>query len=254
MVSNCLIKFEITVKITNFDKKKHNMNPAYTKCPSCGAEYSYVEQSSENIADSEFWSDGFCLTPMRRDIVDFSKCQACNAYFWIPENSVEEPSDLSSVKNLENTLDVDNISDEDIDFIKAAFRGGLAGTPEKEAHLRIKLWQVINHIMRNYNSQGIFSKIKQKFFETAEFKEAQNQYNAFSSLKQNNLIRLINLLKLDKDNTDYILFAEIYRELGDFGKATVYCYKAENAPRGDKERALLLKQYVIGKNKITYKL
>ena len=238
-------------------KKKQKMiiNPSYTKCPQCEAMYSYSDMPSENTSGVEFWSDGFCMAPMRMDVIQFAKCPACNTVFLIQENSIQEPTDLTNMKKLENSWTIDNISSNEIDFIKTAFRSGLANTTEKEILLRIKLWHTINHIMRKYHSQGLFKKIKQKLFETAEYKDSLKQYNTYSSLKLNNLIRLVNLLKLDKnEDTNYLLFAEIYRELGDFGKALFFCHKAETSPQADLKRIMLLKQYISNKSKTTYKL
>jgi hypothetical protein len=231
------------------------ISPAYTKCPKCEAKYSYTEIISENTTEAEIWSDGFCTVPMRKDIVKFAKCQACNTFFWLQENSIKEQIDLPGIKSLENSWSLDNIGKKEIDFIKDAFRSGLANTSEKEIFLRIKLWHTINHIIRKHSSQGFFKKIKQKFFETPDFKDSLKHYNAIFSLKLNNLIRLVNLMKLDKnENTNYLLFAEIYRELGDFSKAMIFCYKAETSSQVDSNRIMLLKQNIANKSKTVYKL
>ena len=230
-------------------------NSTYTKCPKCGAIHSYTEIVSEKTTGVELWSDGFMMTPLRLDIIKFGKCPACNTFFWLQENSIQAPANLTEITNLENSWSIDTISSKEFDFIKEAFRSGLADTPEKEIVIRINLWHTINHIIRKYDSQGVFQKIKQKFFETAEYKEALKHYNANSSIKINNLIRIVNLLKTDKtDFANYLLFAEIYRELGDFSKCMVFCYKAETSSRADSHRIELLKQHITSKNKMAYKI
>ena len=131
----------------------------------------------------------------------------------------------------------------------------MANTAKKEIHLRLLLWHVINHIIRKYDSQGLLNKIKHKLFESADYKNSLKLYDYNVSLKLSNLIRLTNLLKLDKkENTNYLLFAEIYREIGDFGKAMVFCHKAETSSKIDSERITLLKKNISSKNKIAYKL
>jgi tetratricopeptide (TPR) repeat protein len=232
-----------------------NLNTSYTKCPKCDAKYSYADMTLENTSGAEIWSDGFCMAPMRKDIIKFAKCPACNTFFWLQENSLQGLVDLFEIKNLDNSLSLDNISKKELDFFKEAFRSGFAKTPEKEILLRIKLWHVINHIIRKYDAQGFFQKIKHKIFETPEYKESQKQYHSYFSLKQNNLIRLANLLKLDKkENTNYLLFAEIYRELGDFKKSMIFCYKAETSTHIDSNRINQLKQYITNRSKMAYKL
>jgi len=193
------------------------------------------------------------MAPSRKDFIDFGKCPDCETFFWIHENSTRETADLSKIKNLENSWPIDHISNQEFDFFRDFIRSGAANTPEKELLIRIKLWHTINHLIRKHESQGVFKKITQKIFESAEYKESINLYNARSNLKINNLIRLANLLKQDRtENSNYILFAEVYRELGDFSKSMVYCYKAETAPNADVNRVQLLKQHIMNKNKLAY--
>jgi len=228
---------------------------AYTKCPKCETLYEYSEMIQENTSPAEYWSDGFCMAPDRKDIIDFAKCPNCGTFFWLKENQIQEPGDLSEIKNLENWWSLDNIGSVEIDFLKEAFRASWAKSNEKEVALRIKLWHAINHINRKYESQSIFKKIKQKIFESADFKDSHKQYNALLSLKVNNLIRLANLLKLDEiENPNNLLFTEIYRELGDFSKAMIYCHRAETTSHEDANRIMLLKQLITSKSKLTYKL
>jgi hypothetical protein len=232
-----------------------NPIPNYTKCPKCGALYSYSDSLQENISRTEFWSDGFCMAPMKKDIINFAKCYECNTFFWIQENSIHELENLPEIKSLENSWSLDNISSKEIDFIKDAFRSGLASNTEKEIFLRIKLWHAINHLIRKYDSHGFFKIIKQKFFETADSKDSLKHYNSTTTLKLNNLIRLANLLKLDmNENSDYLLFAEIYRELGDFSKAMIFCHKAETSSKVDSNRIELLKEHLKIKSKMPYRL
>ena len=228
------------------------MNQAHTKCPECEAKYSYI--SIENTSNMEMWSDGFCMPPIRKDFLTFAKCPACSAFFWLKKNVIEELADSTTVKNLENSFLLDNISKKEIDLVKDAIKD-LANSAKKEIHLRLLLWHVINHIIRKYDSQGLLNKIKHKLFESADYKNSLKLYDYNVSLKLSNLIRLTNLLKLDKkENTNYLLFAEIYREIGDFGKAMVFCHKAETSSKIDSERITLLKKNISSKNKIAYKL
>jgi|GEM_PF-5611419 hypothetical protein len=230
-------------------------NTAFTKCPKCEANYSFNATKPENASDAEFWSDGYSMNQMKKDYIPFAKCPACSTYFWLNENSIPGPINRQNIKNLENSWSVDNISYSEIHFIQDAMQAGLANTSKKEIFLRIKLWHVINHINRKYDSQGFFKKMRQKIFETNDFKDSKELLHSSSSQKLNNLIRIANLLKLDKkENTNYVLFAEIYRELGDFSKALIFCHKAETAPAVDTQRIALLKQHITSKSKIVYKL
>lgn len=228
---------------------------AYTKCPKCEAKYSYTDVKSGKTSKTEIWSDGFYMAPMRKDIIKFAKCPSCNAFFWLKENSIDEPENLNDIKKIDNFWFIDEISKKEINFIKNAFRGGLASTIEKEIILRIKLWQTINHITRKYYSQGLFKTIKQKIFGTINYKKSLKQYKSSIPLKRKNIIRLRNLLKSDKiENNDYILFAEIHREIGDFGKSIFFGHKAGKLPGADANRIKLLNRYVERKSKAVYKL
>lgn len=230
-------------------------NLIYTKCPNCEATYSYTALVNESTAGAELWSDGFCMAPARRVVTAFTKCSACNNFFWVEENKVDSLQDVSQVKVLGNYWPIDNLGEQEIEIIKNAFRGGLADTTEKEIALRISLWQAINHFIRRYHSKGLFKKIKQKFFDTAEYKSSMKLYEDNISLKMKNLIRLANLLKLDKtENANFLVLSEIYRELGDFGKSLLFCHKAETSPGADAVRIAVLKQHITAKNKSIYRL
>jgi len=231
------------------------LNSAYTKCPKCEANFSYTDIKPEKISKSEIWSDGFYMAPMRKDLIKFAKCPSCNTFFWLQENSIEEPTDSNGIKKLDNSWFIDEISSKEINFIKEAFRAGLASTTEKEMILRIKLWQTINHITRKYYSQGLLKTIKQKIFTTTDYKNSIKQYKSSVPLKLKNIIRLLNILKLDKNKeSNYVLFAETYREIGDFGKAMVFCHKARKLPKSDSKRIRLLKRHIETKSKTAYSL
>jgi hypothetical protein len=248
--------FEITLNFPNFEEKRIMVhNTAYTKCPKCEAKYSYTALISEKTSGAEVWSDGFCMALNRMDIIDFAKCPVCSAFFWIQDNSIQEPTDLSGITNLNNTWSLDDIGKNELDFIKEAFKGGLGSDTKNEIRIRIKLWQLFNHILRKFHSKGFFEKLKQKLFESPEYKEAQKQYSANISHKLNNLIRLTNLMKLDiTENANFLLFAEIYRELGDYNKAMIFCYKAETSNLVDHSRIMILKQHITNKSKVTYRI
>ncbi len=231
------------------------LNIAYTQCPKCEIKFSYSDIKSEKSHKTETWSDGFNMTPFRKDIIEFAKCPSCDTFFWLKESSIEKPKDLNGIKKIDNSWFIDDIGKKEIIFIRDAFRAGLAITTEKEMILRIKLWQTINHIIRKYYSQTLLKKVKQKIFETNDFKNSQEQYKLNVSLKLKNIIRLLNILKSDKNKkTNYLLYAEIYREIGDFGKAMVFCYKAEKLPEFDSNRIRLLKRNIERKSKMAYKL
>jgi uncharacterized C2H2 Zn-finger protein len=133
-----------------------SINQAYTKCPKCDAEYKFLDFSIENNSGIESWSDGFSLAPMRRDIFAFSKCPACNTFFWLKKNAISESTDSVTLKKIENSWSLDNIGRKEIDFVKDAIKSSIANTPKKEIYLRTKLWHVINHVIRKYDAQGFF--------------------------------------------------------------------------------------------------
>jgi hypothetical protein len=100
-----------------------------------------------------------------------------------------------------------------------------------------------------------FSKLKHQVFESTEYKNSLKLYSYEGSLKTSNLIRLMNLLKRDKkENTNNLFFAEIYREIGDFGKAMVFGHKAKTASKVDAYRITLLEKNIASRNKTAYRL
>ncbi len=232
-----------------------SINQAYSKCPKCETNYSYLDFTIENKSGVEIWSDGFYMAPMKRDVLSFAKCPSCNTFFWLKKKAIQEPPDSAIVKKIGNFWFLNNIGRNEIDHIKDALKSGLANSANKEIYLRTKLWHVINHVMRKYDSQGFFSKIKHQVFESAEYKNSLKLYNYEVSLKLSNLIRLMNLLKRDKkENTNNLLFAELYREIGDFGKAMVFAHKAKTASKIDLDRMTLLEKNIASKNKMAYRL
>lgn len=229
-----------------------NIIPAYTKCPKCNTLYAYSDVIPESTSGDELWSDGFSFSSQKKDIVDFAKCPTCSTYFWLQENSIPRPKEISEIKSVDNYFIVDSVGDADLEHIRLASK--LAKTTEKEIYLRTKLWHLINHVVRKHDTAGFFEKIKFKFFDSSEHKESQKFYNSLSSLKMSNLIRLSNLIKADKkESSNYIMLAEIYRELGDFSKAMFFCHRAETS-QNVSERIASLKHHIANKNKTAYKL
>lgn len=230
-------------------------NQVFAKCPTCSERYSYLEIAKKEASGLEKWSDGFQMAPQRKDVLPFAKCMECDSFFWLKKNSIQEPLNSKTIKELKNYLLPDNIGRNEIDFVKGAIRSDLANSAKKEIYLRSKLWHVINHVLRKYDSQDFFSKIKHQLFEGSGYKNALKLYNYEVSLKLSNLIRLMNLLKIDqKESTNYLLFAEIYREIGDFGKAMVFGHKAKKMSNIDTDRIAMLEKNIATKNKLAYKL
>lgn len=227
------------------------IKPAYTKCPKCETIYSYQEETENKDTPLEIWTDGFELSPSRKELIKFAQCPGCETYFWLKENAIEEPQGSENVKAIDNSWSFDNVGKKELDITKDTLQKGLASSLKKEIYLRTKLWQVINHLSRKYEGQGFFKNL----FKTTEHKDSLKLYKLNSTLKMNNLIRLANLLKKDKKKAeDHMLFAEIYREMGDFSKAMFYCHKADTAHQSELKRINKLMLYIKSKDKEAYKL
>lgn len=222
-----------------------------TKCPNCGNVYTFSPALIENAPGTETWSDGFISTSLHNDVLEFAKCMGCQNLFFIQDNLVENNDDTSAIKKIDNEWLINEVGNKEIIFIKEALRL----IPGKEIQLRIKLWHLINHFYRQYDSQGFMKKWKTKLLDGGASKDSLKQYKALSSMKISNLIRLVNLLKADKTTShSSVLFAEIYRELGDFSKAITFCHKAETTMQMDQNRIKILKQQISNKVKTVYKL
>lgn len=210
---------------------------------------------SGNTIGADSWSDGFMIAPMLMDVIKFSKCSQCNTYFWLSDNFIQQPAETTGVKELDSFIHTGSSASSEVKLLKEAFRSDMVNSIEKEIYLRIKLWQAINHFVRKYESEGILKQIKHKIFKSSDLEESKKKYSDLFLLKRHNLIRLSNLLKADKnEETNYLLFAEIYRETGDFSKAMIFCYKAETAAQADSNRIKVLKHHIQNKNKMVYKV
>ncbi len=111
-----------------------SINQAYTKCPKCEAEYEFLHFSVKNESGVEIWSDGFGMASMRRDIIAFAKCPACDTFFWLKKNTVSEATDSVTLKKIDNSWSLDNIGRKEIDFVKDALKSSLANTSKKEIY------------------------------------------------------------------------------------------------------------------------
>jgi hypothetical protein len=144
------------------------LSTAYAKCPECKTNYCYTDMVSGNTTGAEFWSDGFYYGPMLLDVARVAKCPMCNAFFWIPDNTIKDPADNQELAELENPFRFIDQPGREIKFVKESLKSGVINSVEKEIYIRVKLWHAINHLMRKYISQDLFAKITQKIFKPAE--------------------------------------------------------------------------------------
>lgn len=96
--------------------------------------------------------------------------------------------------------------------------------PEKETYLRMKLWWACNDLIRSNISAHIFKVIRGEMSAGAYIRQwlfnrkAGRAFDKVAELFAENLRKLA-MLNSQGDETDALLQAEIYRQLGDFDEA-----------------------------------
>jgi hypothetical protein len=177
-------------------------------CPLCGALAKQHTVASGNTFGAIFWSDGKQDAPMRPDYPVVTKCGRCYTIYWVedarqlgelPLRAADAPGDWHDAPGLTH-LSVDDLSQ--------ALSAGLGDFPERERHLRIRLWWAINDMIRYRPSGG----------SPLALERASQEYEQHRVTMVDNCVRLAELL--DEGRPEHrIMKAEIARELGQFGEA-----------------------------------
>lgn len=167
-------------------------------CPKCNALLRRGSLQSGNTLLAKYWTDGKREAPMLPEFPSVTTCKSCKNFFWIEDaktigaiyrNEPDYPDDWRNAPYIEE-LTIDEYSE--------AANSGIGNTTDREIHLRLRLWWLINDIGRGKKITRLTNKLK--------------------AFKKENLGKLGVLLD-ERITEQKIMKAEIYRELGHFNAA-----------------------------------
>ena len=164
-------------------------------CSACEKNIAYRTINSGNNFGARYWTDGKRDAPMLPEEPWLIKCPHCDTFLWI--------DDLTQVGEIEHWYSEGNDTDKFADVISAVkpscldyayFNMDTVSDPQKERYVRLQTWWAFNDCRR------------------------KSEEIPFSSMEIENLCAFITLLD-ENDETDRIMKAEAYRELGEFAVA-----------------------------------
>ncbi len=162
--------------------------PLIIECPACGKKYQKTGILSGNTFGGVFWSDGSFFAPMMPDQVIFTKCVQCNLIFNCHSSHNREADTWEEADGLPY---IEHLSPKEL---KEAVTAEVWVNPEEEVYLRRRLWQQMNH-------HPWKDEPPQNFEPDADYRS-----NAEA------LIRIFS----DMEEPDYLLLAELHRNLGNY--------------------------------------
>jgi hypothetical protein len=202
--------------------------PEIIYCPFCNAVYQKQSLISGNTFGGIHFSDGQHFYPMLPSHPQLTICDTCNNFFWV--------KDLESTENMR-----DYQGDDDPPFVRwpeqeewiRALSQVIFRDPTEEIYIRTHLWWVLNN----------------KFRVEDRIKPANEVFPG--KLYEENLFALLRLHMAGK-NPDYLLLAEMHRELGFFEKALELLEQIEDGDYKDIVRQISEK--ALQKNPYMFKL
>lgn len=175
-------------------------------CPHCQERMYTIGVMSYTIMNSEVYSDGKVVSnppiPAEKNILI---CNTCNKAFWKDDALLDDDNseNINELSEANTPSDLFPYFEPDyelkhINYYSDLLESGFANTKIREVYLRNKLWWLLNDTIRYKNK----SKIK----------DSKNIFD-------NNLKRLIEIFE-PKNEEEELLLIEMYRELGEFDKAS----------------------------------
>jgi len=176
----------------------------YLECNVCKNTIEIITISSGNAFFARYWTDDYSTTPKLPLEFSFKKCPHCRSLFWIDDlkelgvvdwlNGDDEPDKAWGKSKSALNFDLTDY------FI--ALENNFPRTTEEIKDLRMNAWWLFNHRFRWPQTRNFFFK-----------KKPLEPLNILAF--HNNLTSLQDLLNIDVQS-ERILIAEIYRELGRF--------------------------------------
>lgn len=214
--------------------------PIILKCPLCNQKMHHYELTSYTVFHSTIYSDSKTITNSFADNNSAIRiCASCNKAFWVDDAVIETDNPYALVDNVPKAMDIldlpfnmsEHVIENMIKFYENLLKQGFAYSNEKKYYLRIRLWWAINDLIR-YRMPGL-KMFKELVHFHVFWNYLKNHYKQrqvfknFNMLFSENLLQLISLTDIKSDE-DYILMAEMHRELGRFKKARAIINEASN--------------------------
>lgn len=223
------------------------------ECPHCNLRSSHYSAVSGTVFESIVYTDGKMdvLSGMYTENPSLIKCRKCNGYFFFDENYVPEnelngahKGEISELTHNEYSLNADDFRNALLEMKQLRV--------EKEILLRTKFWWSVNDFIR----EDINWREKKRFFTRAmnyllmpllklkRFHPHYSIYKRYLMDKNENLIKLLGLLKPQKHPEEWLTVVEIYRELSQFAKAGE---ALERSPKTNNQKYFRLQKKLISK-------
>lgn len=173
------------------------------KCSSCSMLVKQETINSGNTFGARYWTDGKRFAPMLPDQPWLVKCPHCTKFIWIDEQKyVGKVNPFEFTKSFQSAKFSDDLSFEDyIDYLSAGVEPG-----KKERYVRQRTWWAGNDSRRG------------NWWDPENVPDEKNQNKPFTEDETNNLLFLLETLNEEYDS-DRLMKAEAYRELGMFSRA-----------------------------------
>ena len=198
-------------------------------CPHCGIRMGAYELMSYTIHSSTVYSDGMTVTePWLNNDKAIAICPACKKPLWL-EDALLDTEEIS-IDNLPLAGDVyelpfalsETFKKELIQFYVDLLKDGFANTTDRKIYLRLRIWWGINDFVRYQESVWKllpqFTSLKRARNLLANRRNSRLVFAEFKPLFRENLEKMIAIFKPEHEG-EQIILAEMYRELGEMGKA-----------------------------------
>ena len=223
---------------TLIKKKMTTFRSRILQCPYCKTNMDTFELTSFTVHNSMAYSDGK-VENNHSSLSDkqILICHECHKPMWredvLLEQNETNHEDLPEAKDV---FDLPFAFDSDFSnklalYYSDLLKNGFANTSEKEIYLRIKIWHLLNNNFRSARLESAINKMKDKFNEIIDnnvsHKVSEAEANTPKILFINNLNCLTKIYKPDCDEQQ-LLFAEMFRELGNFNEAKLQLNKIKH--------------------------
>jgi len=166
------------------------------KCPHCGELVKSKSYMSTNNFGARYYSDGRMIAEMSPDIPRIVPCNSCDACFWLEQKHKSGEISTKEAAN-EKSSEIEFVRFPTIYEYESILENKNYNFKDQEIYLRQKMWWSFNDRIRE--GLPLFSS------------------EMDCVIWDKNAKRLIKLFK-EKDITQKIMIAELYRNMGDFKK------------------------------------
>lgn len=198
------------------------------RCPFCNAAYLMQTLVSGNTFGGMCFSDGQHFYPMLPETPQITRCDTCLNFFWLEDIPVVENTPENS-DGVEFPYVRWPSAEEYAEMLSLHFYRNA----EEEVYLRMHLWWVFNNRLRG------------------EQKRAGTDHPSTEPFYEENLKAILRL-KLVEEPKDFLMLAEIHRELGLFDEALDLLKR--NKVDNLKDVARQIKEKIIQKDRYAFML